>query len=114
MYAADDGFAGTSPVGHFAAGRTQRGLDDIVGNVFEWTADEYLPYPGAEGPLPGADAGVRRVIRGGAFNSELAQFADPALRFGQVPDAHNHGIGFRCAADPKGEPPGAGAADSAK
>ncbi len=97
LYDASDKYPGTAPVGSFAAGRTQWGLDDIAGNVFEWTADVYRPYQGAE-PQAAADGDTRRVIRGGAFNSFVAEHADPALRFGQDEQAHTHGIGFRCAA----------------
>ena len=97
LYAADDGFVGTAPVGTFAAGRTQAGLYDMVGNVWEWTADHYAPYPGGEAnKLP---EGLR-VIRGGGFNSSFPAHAEPALRFGQDPAAHVHAIGFRCAQTP--------------
>ncbi|MBK8241236.1 MAG: SUMF1/EgtB/PvdO family nonheme iron enzyme [Deltaproteobacteria bacterium] len=100
LYDTDDGFIGTAPVGSAKLGRSQQGLFDLAGNVFEWTADAYAPYPGADAPAD-ADAGKRRVIRGGAFNSFQPQFADPALRFPQDADAHAHGIGFRCAAAPR-------------
>lgn len=99
LYEADDGFIGTAPVGHFGKGESQRGLHDIAGNVFEWTLDEFKPYS-SEGDAKTADGPRKRVIRGGAFNSFQPQFADPALRFPQVEDAHNHGIGFRCVAVP--------------
>lgn len=100
LYEASDAYFGTSPVGRFAAGRTQWGLDDMAGNVFEWTADRYQPYPGAPEAAQLDDEAVegRRVIRGGAFNSTLPDHADPALRFPQDETAHTHGIGFRCAA----------------
>ncbi|MEE9386759.1 MAG: bifunctional serine/threonine-protein kinase/formylglycine-generating enzyme family protein [Nannocystaceae bacterium] len=93
----NDGHPGTSPVGTFAAGFTQHGLRDMIGNVFEWTADPFVPY----GQKPHQNTGTRRVIRGGAFNSFMAAFADPALRFGMDADAHTHGIGFRCASNPR-------------
>lgn len=102
LYDASDKYPGTAPVGSFPAGRTEWGLDDIAGNVFEWTADEYKPYPGAAATEPFEGDVKRRVIRGGAFNSFLADHADPALRFPQAQTAHTHGIGFRCAAAARG------------
>ncbi|MBC8073137.1 MAG: SUMF1/EgtB/PvdO family nonheme iron enzyme, partial [Deltaproteobacteria bacterium] len=101
LYESDDGFIGTAPVGRFTEGTTQYGLHDIAGNVFEWTLDEFRPYEDADKPAVPSKGPRKRVIRGGAFNSFQPQFADPALRFPQVEDAHNHGIGFRCAAVPK-------------
>lgn len=104
LYDADDGFIGTAPVASFPAGKTQAGLFDMAGNVFEWTQSEFLPFDEAtrlaEAAKADPSAPKKRVIRGGAFNSFMAAFADPALRFGQIEDAHPHAIGFRCAADP--------------
>lgn len=102
LYEADDGFPGTAPVGSFEAGRAQWGHVDLVGNLFEWTASEYLAYPNAVGKIPGLSTKKKKkhVIRGGAFNSFNADFANPALRYGMLDNTHSHGIGFRCAADP--------------
>ncbi|TPV92412.1 MAG: DUF4388 domain-containing protein [Myxococcales bacterium FL481] len=101
MYASSDGYAGTSPVGSFPEGRTQRGLFDVVGNVFEWTATPFHTYTGEAVRNPnGPASGDSMIIRGGAFNSFMPEFADPALRFPMVLEAHSHGIGFRCAANP--------------
>lgn len=99
LYDADDGFVGTAPVGKFVDGTAQWGLHDLAGNVFEWTLDEFRKYDDTADAAP--EGPRKRVIRGGAFNSFQPQFADPALRFPQVEDAHNHGIGFRCVADPR-------------
>ncbi|MEM9462203.1 MAG: SUMF1/EgtB/PvdO family nonheme iron enzyme [Myxococcota bacterium] len=103
MFDADDGYAGTSPVGSYPKGRTQGGLEDMVGNVYEWTADRFYQYTGDFQKNPkGPDEGDSRVIRGGAFNSFRAEFADPAFRYSMDESAHTHGIGFRCAFEPKG------------
>ncbi|MEE9384894.1 MAG: bifunctional serine/threonine-protein kinase/formylglycine-generating enzyme family protein [Nannocystaceae bacterium] len=98
LHEQDDGFPGTAPVGHFVAGKTAHGLFDMIGNVFEWTSDEFVLY--GKRKKTKRKSG-RRVIRGGAFNSFMATFADPALRFGMDADVHSHGIGFRCAAVPR-------------
>ncbi|MCB9569362.1 MAG: SUMF1/EgtB/PvdO family nonheme iron enzyme [Myxococcales bacterium] len=98
MYDADDGNAATAPVGSYRRGKTQAGLLDMVGNVFEWTADPFLPYGTGEGEAPVANN--KRVIRGGAFNSVEPEHTDPALRYPQDADAHPPAIGFRCAASP--------------
>jgi formylglycine-generating enzyme required for sulfatase activity len=98
LYTTDDGHPGTAPVGSFPKGKTQAGLLDMVGNVFEWTADDFKPYPGAPEGTPAPEG--MKVIRGGAFNSSQKEHAEPALRFPQDATAHVHAVGFRCAAGP--------------
>jgi formylglycine-generating enzyme required for sulfatase activity len=52
------------------------GLFDMLGNVAEWTADAYGPYPRAdETDPPGPRSGSQRVVRGGSWRS-----FPPALR----------------------------------
>ncbi|MCA9654715.1 MAG: SUMF1/EgtB/PvdO family nonheme iron enzyme [Myxococcales bacterium] len=101
MFDADDGYAGTAPVGSYPKGRTQAGLEDMVGNVFEWTSDRYYEYGKEFQKNPhGPQEGDARVIRGGAFNSFKSTFADPAFRHSMDETAYTHGIGFRCAYEP--------------
>ena len=102
LYDVEDGYVGTAPVGSFPAGLAQAGLSDMAGNVFEWTATKFESYDEVQrlADAKDEDRPLKRVIRGGAFNSFMPAFADPALRFGQVEDAHPHAIGFRCAATP--------------
>jgi formylglycine-generating enzyme required for sulfatase activity len=46
------------------------GLHDTLGNVAEWTADVYAPYPREDGKDPtGPAAGTTKVVRGGSFRS---------------------------------------------
>ena len=100
MYEADDGYAGTAPVGRFPRAQTQSGQLDMVGNVWEWTNDWYALYkPDAERNPKGPAGGDKKAIRGGGFNGELALWVNPAARYFQVPDASVHAVGFRCGSD---------------
>ena len=102
MYDADDGFANTAPVGSFPKGKSRYGLQDVVGNVWEWVADYYADYDPAtasstvaepKGPATGTD----RVIRGGAWNGAQPSWVRPSFRFHVAPTARSYGFGFRCA-----------------
>jgi formylglycine-generating enzyme required for sulfatase activity/tRNA A-37 threonylcarbamoyl transferase component Bud32 len=56
-----------APVGSFPRSATRNGLQDMSGNVWEWTSSALTGYPGGE---PMADSlKAYRVIRGGAFDS---------------------------------------------
>jgi formylglycine-generating enzyme required for sulfatase activity len=102
MYAADDGFQTTAPVGSFPRGASPFGLQDVVGNVWEWASDWYAPYtPGAQTDPTGAPSGTDRVLRGGAWNGGDPGWVRPTYRFKSQPTLRSHGIGFRCAKDLK-------------
>lgn len=72
------------------------GLYDIHGNVMEWCADGYAPYPSGDVTDPqGALLGSSRVVRGGdwmlpPFYSSSASRPVPA------PDARGSTLGLRC------------------
>jgi formylglycine-generating enzyme required for sulfatase activity len=105
MYDANDKFPTTAPIGSFASGASQFGIEDLVGNVAEWTADYYAAYPHdtkTEAVDPkGPEKGDERVIRGGAWNASIVAWARPTFRFHAPETNQNHGIGFRCAYSPR-------------
>ena len=102
MYASDDGFANTAPVGSFPAGKSRFGLEDVVGNVWEWVADWSAPYAAtAQSDPKGPDTGTAKVIRGGAWNGSEPAWVRPTFRYWNDPKTKSYGVGFRCAADPK-------------
>ncbi|HVM43869.1 MAG TPA: SUMF1/EgtB/PvdO family nonheme iron enzyme, partial [Gemmatimonadales bacterium] len=57
---------GLVPVGSYPAGNSPLGLEDLIGNVWEWTRSPAVAYPG--GAAPPRSAGMY-VIRGGAYNT---------------------------------------------
>jgi formylglycine-generating enzyme required for sulfatase activity len=77
------------------------GLLDVLGNVWEWTADRYGRdyYSAAAVTNPsGPSAGNFRVLRGGSW-LRAASEVRVSERYPARPDNPDHGIGFRCASD---------------
>lgn len=94
----EDGPLSTTPVGCYPAGRPECGADDMAGNVEEWVADDYAPYPGGlavEDDL--AAGGAYRVARGGSF-TRFADLARTRRRHGRYQRAL-YAVGFRLAED---------------
>lgn len=99
-----------SPVGSSGRDRTDEGVSDLGGNVREWVADTYAPYPRCACALLGwclctpikLDAAVQdsgdRVLRGGSWAS-LAIEARGADRSHEASTATGNTYGFRCARD---------------
>jgi formylglycine-generating enzyme required for sulfatase activity len=100
LFNASDAHVETSPVGSFPQGRAKGDIDDLAGNVAEWTSDVFTAYPG--GTLPALVPEGARVVRGASIHSTSTAEVDPAYRR-PVPETwHPHDVGFRCAADPSG------------
>ncbi len=97
----ESGYRGTTAVGSFPAGASPFGAEDMAGNIREWTASYFLPYPGQD---PGADrffGEEYRVNRGGGwFDGQDGELVTTYNRNAGPPDTSaNDDIGFRCAQD---------------
>jgi formylglycine-generating enzyme required for sulfatase activity len=98
MFEGDDGWANTAPVGSFPKGASRYGVQDVVGNVWEWTSDFYSEYKKEDQTDPkGPPAGEEHVIRGGAWNGAYASWVRPTFRYKDSAAKRSYGIGFRCA-----------------
>ena len=74
------------------------GIEDLVGNVWEWVADYYDAYSDADQEDPaGPSSGRTRAMRGGAWNGAYADWVRPSFRFHDAESTRSHGVGFRCA-----------------
>ena len=95
------GYRGTSPVGTFPP--NGYGLLDMVGNVWEWTADPFTADAGGVLPRPGGRRAIpRRVIKGGSHlcAPNYCHRYRPAARQGEAIDTSTSHIGFRCIVRP--------------
>ena len=93
---------GVRPVGSFPAGASPYGVNDMAGNVMEWVADWYQPYPDSD--YVSRDFGQQyRVVRGGSWGGighyAISHFYRTAYRFYLRPETAYGDLGFRCARD---------------
>lgn len=98
LNSAEGGRGGTTPIDAYAAGVSPFGALDLVGNVWEWTADWYEPnyysVSPAESPA-GPETGHYKALRGGAWFSDRAHVR-AADRTHFNPENHYDYVGFRC------------------
>jgi len=88
-------------VGQFSDGASPVGALDMIGNVWEWTADEFALYEGGITEVPGYikidPDKVDRVIRGGAYDG--SKIHDASYRGLLDASQPYPKVGFRCVKD---------------
>ncbi|MCB0060384.1 MAG: SUMF1/EgtB/PvdO family nonheme iron enzyme, partial [Caldilineaceae bacterium] len=75
--------AATSTLGCFAGGLSPYGVEELAGNVWEWTASPYDL------------AGAYQVLRGGAWPHDQ-RFLTTTFRYYALPGYRCDALGFRC------------------
>ncbi|MDX8409707.1 MAG: formylglycine-generating enzyme family protein [Mariprofundales bacterium] len=102
----------TSPVNAYPQGASSYGVMDLAGNVSEWTASIYVPYPGSDADSSdfhpqqldatyhqGSDSverGEYRVRRGGSWKSDPFATSTYHRNYSR-PNYASDFFGFRCA-----------------
>jgi formylglycine-generating enzyme required for sulfatase activity len=85
-----------TPVGLYPKGATTEGVDDMLGNVWEWCADWFGDYPEARVENPkGPQSGLYKVLRGGSWVN-LPIFVRVSIRDHFRPEFRDVSVGFRC------------------
>lgn len=97
VYSGSRGASGPKPVGAYLAGASPYGCMDMSGNVYEWTADWYEPYPG--NPVIEATYGqIYKVLRGGSYRSKPYETRACRRHYDKPANARED-YGFRCVQD---------------
>jgi formylglycine-generating enzyme required for sulfatase activity len=80
------------------AGRTPEGVEDLLGNLREWTKSALLPYPWRDVAFTG---GGRVVVRGASHDDPAESLSVTRRRDYERrgASAGHHFVGFRCATD---------------
>ena len=96
-------------VGSYPRSTTPLGIHDLVGNVWEWVADDYSPYKGSNYQskyfggqlkvLRGQSAKDIGHFQGKAYLSALKMFSRSGYREFSDPDQPEIDVGFRCASE---------------
>ena len=98
----DSRLSGCVDVGAFAAGDSAFGCRQMIGNIWEWTASPFFPFPGFIVDVPYREYstpwfGYRKVLRGGAWATRSRLIRNTFRNF-FLPDRRDVFAGFRTCA----------------
>jgi iron(II)-dependent oxidoreductase len=92
------GAGSTTPVTTHAGGVSVGGAYQLIGNVWEWTTDEFQPLDGSIVRVEGGAFGsALKSLRGGAYDTYFDSQATCQFQSGDHALARKHNVGFRCA-----------------
>ena len=85
----------TIPVGHHPEAASVGGVQQLIGNVWEWTSTNFGVW---DPPALRLETDVPlKSLRGGAFDTYFESQAQSQFQSGETPLARKNNIGFRCA-----------------
>jgi ergothioneine biosynthesis protein EgtB len=90
-----------APIGAFPAGQNSYGCQQMIGDVWEWTTSDYVPYPGFKSEFDEYNDKWfvnQKVLRGGSYATPRSHIRSTYRNFFH---AHERWMvsGFRCAKD---------------
>jgi len=97
----ENGHWSVAPIGAFPQGATANGCHQMIGDVWEWTSSDYVPYPGFKSEFDEYNDKWfvnQKVLRGGSFATPQLHIRSTYRNFFH---AHERWMisGFRCAKD---------------
>lgn len=101
VFGLKEGTETVSPIGNREKGQSPYGVQDLAGNLYEWTTDWYdeeyyknIPAIDPHGPAEG----TTKVQRGGSYTNTPYRLRS-SFRTKGDPTEHEPNVGFRCAQD---------------
>jgi ergothioneine biosynthesis protein EgtB len=97
----ENGLWSVAPIGSFPNGANRYGCQQMIGDVWEWTTSDYVPYPGFKSEFDEYNDKWfvnQKVLRGGSFATPQLHIRSTYRNFFH---AHERWMvsGFRCATD---------------
>jgi len=95
----ENGLWSVAPIGSFPAGQTTNGCHQMIGDVWEWTTSDYVPYPGFRSEFDEYNDKWfvgQKVLRGGSFATPRIHIRSTYRNF-FYPHERWMIAGFRCA-----------------